>query len=170
MYTPHVVTLYNVTENPQTLELEYNVTVLSGVFLDKGQAANIEKTGLRDADAATLFVPFSVVAYEPAVGKTGSAVAGEAIVGIAVAGREIIEKQYVSPKEYRRMADHFGYWTFEPGGVSSGVDCFFIKGEVIVQDSYKAIRENYDDVYDVSVVDTRDFGSEDMQHWQVGGR
>ena len=63
MYTPHAVTIYNVSENPDTLKLEYNVTFLRGVFLDRRQAANIEKSGLRDADAATLFIPFTVEVF-----------------------------------------------------------------------------------------------------------
>ena len=44
MYTPHTVTVYNVGENPETLEQEYNMTFLRGVFLDRRQAANIEKS------------------------------------------------------------------------------------------------------------------------------
>lgn len=149
MYTPHVVTLYNVTENPETLEVNYNITVLLGVFLDRSQARNIEKSGLRDADSATLFIPFSVKAVD---GESGE------------------EKQYIGPKAYRALADTTGYWTLEAGGVSSGVDCFFAKGILISRDGYSQIREYNDDVYDVTTVDTRDFGSEDMQHWQVGAR
>lgn len=149
MYTPHVVTLYNVTENPDTLEIDYNITVLKGVFLDRSHARNIEKSGLRDADSATLFIPFSVSATD---------------------GTTALSKQYVGPKAYRELADTSDYWTLEAGGASSGVDCFFIKGEVVTRAGYRYIREHYDDVYDVTTVDERDFGSTDMQHWQVGGR
>ena len=149
MYTPHTVTLYNVTENPDTLEINYNITVLNGVFLDRAHARNIEKTGLRDADSATLFIPFSVSATD---GVSG------------------LPKTYVGPKAYRVLPDTTDYWTLEAGGTSSGVDCFFVKGEVVTGAGYRFIRENYDDVYDVTTVDTRDFGSADMQHWQVGGR
>ena len=149
MYTPHVVTLYNVTEDPDTLEISYNITVLDGVFLDRSEAKNIEKSGLKDADSATLFIPFSVTATD---GTTGAA------------------KTYIGPKAYRALTDPSGYWTLEDGGVNSGADCFFIKGEVVSTAGYRQIRETYDDVYNVTTVDTRDFGSEDMQHWQVGAR
>lgn len=149
MYTPHVVTVYNVTEDPDTLEINYNITVLDGVFLDRSHARNIEKTGLRDADSAALFIPFSVSAVD---GETGK------------------KKKYIGPKAYRELADKTGYWTLEAGGTNSGVDCFFIKGKVITKAGYRYIREHNDDVYDVTTVDTRDFGSKDMQHWQVGGR
>lgn len=157
-------------EDPLSLEIETNITILSGVFLDRSQARNIEKSGLRDADSATLFVPFSVKAYEPKEAIIEIAIAGEAVAGEAIAGMDEYEKTYISPKAYRNLTDRSHYWTFEPGGVSSGVDCFFVKGAVISKDGYRWIRENYDDVYDVTTVDTRDFGSADMQHWQVGGR
>ena len=149
MYTPHTVTVYNVSENPDTLELEYNVTFLRGVFLDRHEAANITKSGLRDADAATLFIPFSVEAVD-AVTET--------------------PKQYISPKAYRQLEDTSGHWTLEGGGMSSGADSFFIKGEVLNYNGYARMREMYDDVYDITTIDTRDFGSEDMRHWQVGAR
>ncbi len=149
MYTPHSVTVYNVSENPETLKLEYNVTFLRGVFLDRREAANIEKSGLRDADAATLFIPFSVEAVD-------------AVTGAA--------KQYIGPKAYRQLSDVTGYWTLEGGGMSSGADSFFIKGEVLNYNGYSKMRELYDDVYDITTIDTRDFGSPDMQHWQVGAR
>lgn len=149
MYTPHTVTIYNVGENPDTLEQEYNMTFLRGVFLDRRQAANIEKSGLRDADAATLFIPFSVEAVDAVTGAP---------------------KEYIGPKAYRQLADTSGYWTLEPGGLGSGADSFFVKGEVVNYLGYGKMRELYDDVYDITTIDTRDFGSADMQHWQVGAR
>lgn len=149
MYVPHVVTLYNVSEDPTTLALTYNITILDGVFLDIGKTRNVEKTGLADANAVNLFIPFSVNAVD---GQTNAA------------------KTYISPKAYRRLEDKTGYWTLEPGGESSGADCFFVKGRVVSNEGYRDLREKYDNVYDVSTVDLRDFGSEDMQHWQVGGR
>ena len=149
MHTPHAVTIYNGSENPDTLKLEYNVTFLRGVFLDRRQAANIEKSGLRDADAATLFIPFTVEAVDAVTGAP---------------------KQYIGPKAYRQLEDVSGYWTLEGGGMSSGEDSFFIKGEVLNYNGYAKMRELYDDVFDITTIDTRDFGSPDMQHWQVGAR
>lgn len=170
MYTPHVVTLYNVTEDPLTLDVSYNITILDGVFLDRSQAANIEKSGMRDADSASLFIPFSVNAFQPKQEILERAIAGEAIVGLAIVGLSERRKVFVPPKAYRNLKDKSGYWTLETGGVSSGVDCFFAKGVLISMEGYRHIREYYDDVYDVTTVDTRDFGSEDMRHWQVGAR
>ena len=149
MYTPHTVTIYNVGEDPDTLQQEYNITFLRGVFLDRREASNIEKSGLRDADVASLFIPFSVKAVDAVTGAP---------------------KQYIGPKAYRQLADVSGYWTLESGGLASGADSFFIKGEVVNYNGYARMRELYDDVYDITTIDTRDFGSPDMQHWQVGAR
>ena len=149
MYTPHTVTVYNASQNKTTLEMNYNITILEGVFLDIGKSANIEKTGLSDADRATLFIPFSVHATD---GTTGNV------------------KQYVPPKQYRAMTDPSSAWTLEDGGKESGVDCFFIKGNVVSSAGYAQLRKTVDYVFTVSTVDLRDFGSEHMRHWQVGGR
>lgn len=149
MYAPHVVTVYNVSENVDTLATERNITVLNGVFLDLSQAANIQKSGLENADAATLFIPFSVNAVD---GRTGAV------------------KKFIEPKKYHDLVDKTGYWTLETGGELSAVTCFFVKGKVVDDLSYSTMRNKYDFVYDVKTVDTRDFGSVHMQHWQVGGK
>lgn len=149
MYTPHTVTIYNATTDPVTLSIAYNITVIEGVFLDVSKAANVQKTGLGDADSATLYIPFNVTARD---GTTGAI------------------KAYKPPKEYRAFSDKSGYWTIEPGGKDSSIGCFFVKGRAVSDAGYKYLRENFDHVYDVTTVDIRDFGSADMQHWQVGGR
>lgn len=149
MYTPHTVTLYNVTEDPTTLALTFNVTILEGVFLDIGKASHIAKSGLENADEVKLYVPFSVSAKDATTGN---------------------EKTYLDPKDYRYSLEKSSHWTFDPGGQSSGVDCFFAKGVLISESGYKYLRENYDYVFDVTTVDLRDFGSSGMRHWQVGGR
>lgn len=147
MYSPHTVTLYNVVENAD-LTLNYNVTILRGVLLDIAKAMNVQNTGIVDADTATLFIPFSVKAVSP----TGAS------------------KEYCSPKAYEALSNKSGYWTIDNGGVASSVGCFFVKGEVVDDNGFAYIKEHYDNVFDVTTVDERDFGTADMQHWQVGGR
>ena len=176
MYTPHIVTLINVSQfDDETLF--YNVTILDKVFLDLSKRTNVNKSGLTDADSATLFIPFSTV------GKDG---AGNA-------------KQYISPKAYEALEDKRGYWTLKDGGESSAVECYFVKGQLtadiyygtladiavvdfdIVDDettehpvfdgeSYEDMTRDYDYVYAVTSVDLRDFGRASMQHFQVGGK
>ena len=148
MYTPHTVTIYNLRENAN-FEMESNITILRGVFLDISQGANITKSGLANADAATLFVPFDV---------------------LAVDGYTETEKEYVTPKEYAALNNTSGYWTIATGGETSPVGCFFVKGEVVDASGYSALRQKYDHVFDVTTVDLRDFGSAGMEHWQVGGK
>lgn len=150
MYTPHTVTVYNAHENVDTLKNEYNITVLEGVLLDISKGANVMKSGLENADAAILFVPFSVKAVNGITGK---------------------RQTYLEPKEYERAENKGLHWTLRTGGQSSSKDCFFVKGRVVEEDAdFQAINAYHDDVYRVSSVDPRDFGSADMQHWEVGGR
>ena len=148
MYTPHTVTLIVADETDDGMH--YNPVILDGVFLDLSKRSNINRSGLADADAATLFIPFSVKAYYP---------------------DQEHKKSFLGLKAYAAMEDKSVYWTLFDGGESSGADCFFIKGiideEVI---SYSEAIKKYDFVYHVSTVDLRDFGREHMRHWQVGGR
>ena len=149
MYAPHVVTVYNVSENPDTLEVERNITVLHGVFLDISKADNVQKSGLENANAATLYIPFDVKAYDPRTNKA---------------------KAYVLPRQYSLLADKSNCWTLQTGGDASAAPCFFVKGIVAEELGLGALRNQYDFVYDVTSVNTHDFGSAAMQHWQVGGR
>lgn len=149
MYAPHVVTVYNASENAATLMNEYNITVLRGVFLDISKGANVIKSGLEGADSATLFIPFGIEAINGVTGQP---------------------QTYIKPKEYARLQDKSAYWTVRPGGTDSANDCFFLKGEVVDQAGFQSINAQYDDVFRVSSVDPRDFGSPEMQHWEVGGR
>lgn len=135
MYTPHTVTLIIAKDG------EYNAVVLNGVFLDLNKRSNIQKSGLADADAATLYIPFSVQT----------------------------NKKYVTPKEYANKTDKTRFWTLFDGGDESGAECYFVKG-IADAVSYREARETYDYCYHVTSVDLRDFGRASMQHWQVGGR
>lgn len=144
MYAPHTVTVFNAREDALPV-----ATILRGVFLDVSKAANVRASGLDNADAATLFIPFSVEAFNAETGAV---------------------QRYVTPKEYERSTDKENLWTLRTSGTGSAADCFFARGEITQGAKYQAINAEYDDVYRVSSVDPRDFGSPDMQHWQVGGR
>lgn len=141
MYTPHTVTLI-LAEESNSGEMEYNAVVLSGVFLDLNKRSNVNKSGLADADAATLFIPMSI-----SPGKT-----------------------YLPPKAYQALADKSQYWTLYDDGESSGAECYFVKGALPAPLPFRDAKQQYDYVYRVTSVDLRDFGSAKMHHWQVGGR
>lgn len=149
MYAPHTVTVYNAHENMDTLKNEYNITVLEGVFLDISKGANVMKSGLENADAATLFIPFGIKAVSGVTGQP---------------------QTYIEPKEYIRAEDKSKFWTIRPGGTDSNKDCFFVKGKVVANMDFQEINAYYDNVFRVSAVDIRDFGSPSMQHWEVSGR
>lgn len=144
MFSPHTVTLYIVTENDD-YTTNIDTTILKGVFLDATNGKMVSTPGTNNADMATLFVPFSVEAH----GLNGEV------------------KEYIDIKRYRDLEDPSRYWTFDPSGESSAADCFFVKGEVHNTLEYSEAKRLYPDVYKVSRVATRDFGSKDMWHWQV---
>ena len=147
MYTPHVVTLYNVWEGIDG-EIHYGITILKNVMLQNSKADNVNKSGLTSADAATLFIPFDV----HAVSSDGDT------------------KAFLKPKEFMRHKCKERFWTLFSSGSESDHDCFFVKSEVVSENGYAYMREHYDDVYKVTSVDIRDFGSMSMRHWQVGAR
>lgn len=145
---PHVVTLYNADteELPETgfePTLVNHITILRGVLLDAVKAKNVNESGLVNADSVKLYIPLSVEAVDGITGEP---------------------KKYKGPIEFWRMEDKRGYWT-----LSIGQNTFFVKGEAVHPDwTSQKIDATYDDVYDVTTVDFKDFGGE-MSHWEVGG-
>lgn len=143
---PHTVTLYQQEIIPgdklSTTTINY-ITVLQGVLLIASKAANVRATGLEGADAVNLHIPFDVKAVD---GVTGE------------------EKTYVDPIEgWKKEQDKSKVWTISIGTV-------FVKGEVVEPEATRSTLElGYDDVYQVTKVDKIDFGSPDMQHWEIGG-
>lgn len=140
---PHTVTVYNTgEEDPITFEKKVHITVLRGVFFDARKAANIRESGLTNADAVNLVIPFDVEAVN---GVTG-------------------EKQtYLSPVSYEALAERDRYWTIQPGD-----NCFFVKGEAVRPGmSFQEINATFDSVHKVTSADKKDFGG--LPHIEVGG-
>lgn len=145
MYTPHTVTIYNQVTDKITGEDKLYCTVLRGVMLQASKGANVRSTGLEGADAATLFIPFAVIAVD---GETGAS------------------KRYVGPQEFYGAQDRSGLWTLSYAGNGGG--SFFVKGEFVTGN--ENIARARDDCYSVTKVDAMDYGPQEMQHWEVGGR
>lgn len=150
---PHTVTMYNVEIGTDSAtfkdKIVNQITILRGVFLDASKAVNVRESGLVGADAVTLYIPFGVEAVD---GETGE------------------PKQHVGPIEYWRSSDKTRLWTMSIGGTKThGVNgsCFFVKGEAVHPDlAVDAIEMMYDDVYDITSIDKKDFGQ--LAHWEVG--
>jgi hypothetical protein len=140
VYAPHTVTLFNASEG-ENFEVTHNVTVLRGVFLDVTQGVSVKQSGLDNADKATLFIPKSAVSE----GLTGG------------------NKRYINPVEYERAGDKAGVWTLRTDGD------FFVKGIATTEGRFETINAQYSDVYRINSVSLLDFGTPDMQHFEVGG-
>lgn len=151
MYAPHTVTIYNVAQetDPETFKdvQRTYITVIRGVFFEASKAANVNKSGLTGADAVNLYIPFDSIAVD---GATGA------------------EKRYAGTMEFWRAEDKSGLWTLSTDG--NGGTTFFIRGEVVEPEKTEQQLEMlFDDVYKVTKVDVKDFGSPDMRHIEVGG-
>lgn len=150
MYTNTDATLFNYFKDKETGKVTYRKTYLRGVFWDDVKQSNVLKSGLATVESVLICIPFSVNADN---------------------------KQYKSPKEYQKLTDvgKDNAFTF----VANSQD-IIVKGIVdyeIDNTSSKTISEglmylknNYDSVMTISVVDEKDFGSEAMRHWELGGK
>lgn len=140
---PHTVTVYNTgEEDPITFEKKAHITILRGVLFDASKAANVRESGLANADAVNLIIPFDAEAVN---GVTG-------------------EKQtYLPPVSYEALEEKARHWTIQPGD-----NCFFVKGEVVEPGmSFQEINATFDSVHKVTSADEKDFGG--LQHIEVGG-
>ena len=148
MYAPHTVTIYNIVQeiDPATLDEVEKVytTILRGVMLQASKGVNVRESGLEGADAVNLYIPFSVEAVDGVTGKP---------------------KNYIGPQSFFKAADKSNRWTLSYKG-NGGMTCF-VKGE-FVSDNMTVVL-SHDDCYNVTKVDAMDYGSTDMQHWEVGG-
>lgn len=75
-------------------------------------------------------------------------------------------KTYTGPQAFFSLSDRAGLWTLSTTG--NGGDTFIIKGEFVTDNEGVALA--HDNCWNVTKVDAKDFGSADMQHWEVGGK
>lgn len=148
MYTNTGATLYNYDRDKSTGKVTYRRTTLENVFWDDSKQSNTMKSGLTSIESVKVCVPFDV--------KTNN-------------------KKYASPKAYLNSADKDSLFTF----VANSQD-LIVKGIIeyeidntsnqTISESLSYMKNNFDYVMTVSVVDMKDFGSERMQHWELGGK
>lgn len=69
---------------------------------------------------------------------------------------------YVEPKKYKGLNDT---WTLNNGD-------FIVKGQTFENQvsSIKELKEKYNDVFTITLVDDKDFGSKNMHHFEIRGK
>ena len=69
---------------------------------------------------------------------------------------------YVEPKKYKGLSNT---WTLENGD-------FIVKGNTEENEvlSIKELAKKYDNVFTISLVDDKDFGSKNMHHFEIRGK
>lgn len=134
------ITLYNAYYDKQTERTLYSKTYLFGVDWQGSNAIAIRDKGLISEDKTEIFIPFSIESV----------------------------KKYIKPKIYSRLSDNEreNYFTFSnKDKVVKGIVDFDVTGEK--GHTIKDLENNYDDVLTIINVSTFDYGSENMQHWEV---
>ena len=125
MFYNKTVTLFNRSFNAETEEEKYFPTLLENVNLVETKGANISKSGMESADAATLYVSLDNMA-----------------------------KPYIEPKEWAELPEEekANYITFTPtddfyvSGDHNGT-------ELPESNAYEYMLDNFDSVYKVTHID-----------------
>ena len=74
----------------------------------------------------------------------------------------VSEKQYVSPEEFQKSENKDNVFTFQKGDR-------ILEGNVLFEiESRPSELDKHFTAYTITSVDTKDFGSEHMRHWEVG--
>lgn len=150
MYTNTDATLFNYFKDKETGKVTYRKTYLRGVFWDDVKQSNVIKSGLATVESVLICIPFSVNADN---------------------------KQYKSPKEYQKLTDEekdnaFTFIANSQDMIVKGIVDYEIDNtsSKTISEGLMYLRNNYDNVMTISVVDEKDFGSEAMRHWELGGK
>lgn len=90
--------------------------------------------------------------------KSGMREADSVIIYIPLTVKS--ENQYRPPKEFKQNPD---------GGFTLRPEDKIVKGLVKYNGPIAKLPDTFDNVVTITSVDTMDYGSRDMQHWEVGG-
>ena len=148
LYTNANATLYNYFKDKETGKVMYRKTYLRGIFWDDTKQSNVLKSGMATVESVFICVPFDV---------------------------ETEGKTYKSPKEYQKANDKDKYFTFIANSqdlIVKGIIDYDINNTSMqtISESLSYLRNNYDNVMTISVVDEKDFGNKPMRHWEIGGK
>lgn len=148
MLLPHTVTVFNVitktADDYSTTEQVY-AAVLDGVFIMEKHSGKPARAGSDNQSSLEVFIPFFANALDANTGES---------------------LEYALPDYFEK--NPAGHWTLMVSGEKADGRCFIIKGNVPAAD-YKAIKAMCG-AKRVTAVETFDFGSCDLQHWEVYGK
>jgi len=75
---------------------------------------------------------------------------------------------YLKPRVWQALSNKTGKWTLQIGDV---IVKGLISNELATGGfTLTSLKNTYDDVLVITSVDTRDFGSANMQHWMIGAK
>lgn len=135
MKTNADLTLYNKYVDPATRSEKYQRTVIHEVLWENRKAANVIKSGLMEADQASIYIPF----------QRGAC--------------------FLSHTEWQALTSKTGWWTLQVGDfVVRGV----VTDEITSSFTITGLKAKYNDVLSIKSVDTMDYGSQALRHWQIG--
>lgn len=150
MYTNADATLYNYYRDKANNKEYYTRTYLRGVFWDDTKQANVLKSGLATIESVSVYIPFSVDAGG---------------------------KEYLPPKEYTKVGvnDLSKYYTFTVNSkdmIIEGIIDYDIDNtsSQTISAGLSYLKNNYDKNMTISVVDEKNYGTDEMRHWEIGGK
>ena len=124
------ITIYNKVYDDDKGYDTYQRTVIKGVHFEDSKGANVIKSGLENADRASIYVPF----------------------------KSEMSRQYLSPIEFKKLDDKSKYFTFEKGDrlIKGDID-FEPTTEKSIDENYDAFTITSVDIFDFGSENMRHF-------------
>ncbi len=132
------ITIFNKKYDSTIRDYIYIRTYLMGVNIEKKKAVNVIKSGLENASSGTIYIPTDDLDSE--------------------------NKEYISPKKYNQLSaeEVKKYYTLQSGDiVVNGI----IDYTIDENNTITALKNNYDDVFEIIVVDNKIKGG--LPHWEI---
>lgn len=134
MFTNTAITVYNYHNG------SYHRAEIKEAFWDNVKQSNVMKSGIASADSVSLFIP-----------------------------AETMPKGYAKPKEYNNLQNVTGRYTFQANSkdlVVKGIVNYDFDNtsQATIAEGIKYLKNTYDDVATVSVVDDKRYGDIEMQY------
>ena len=158
-----VITLFNKVYDSSLKDYLYVRTYLRGVNVDLKKAVNVIKSGLENANSGTIIIPEEV----DAEGKEFFKPIKYRNLGIkkplSVKDVNELTVQEMNEIVVALLSPDDPHWTLQEGDV---IVLDLVDYDINGTDTIANLRKNYDDVYEITSVDTKLKGG--LPHWEVG--